>query len=231
MTESIYMDYLKEVSGNEHYKNRLLKVLFGLIEIAPLKRPKNSNGSFESHHIVPKSWKPEWNKISENRVLLSTKAHYVVHHLMWKAFTKDWKMIEAFKRMFTSQQKQRITSRVFEQLKKDWNIINSEKMIRYWSIPENKKVQSERNSGKNNGMYGQTHSKEARKKISDMRKLKGGTHFAHHSEETKQKIKEITLKQVSDKNMGCYIRCSCLICRKETNIIAFTRFHNHKSVN
>ena len=146
---------------------------------------------------------------------------------MWKAFPKDWKMIEAFKRMFTSQQKQRITSRVFEQLKKDWKIINSEKMIRYWSIPENRKVQSERNLGKNNVMFGQTHSKEVRKKISEMRILKGGTHFTPHSEETKQKIKEITLKQVSDKNMGCYIRCSCLMCHKETNIITLTRFHCH----
>lgn len=63
MIESIYLEVLSDVPGNEHYKNRLIRILCGLIEVAPEKKQRG----FHSHHIVPYSWKPEYDKISENR--------------------------------------------------------------------------------------------------------------------------------------------------------------------
>lgn len=116
MPKTIYINFLVEhPNSNPHYLNRLIKLLNHFISIEPSKKTKG----FESHHIVPKakSWKPEWDKVSDNHLKVPVKAHYVIHHLMWKAFPKDYAMSVAFHKMTHGQQKQRITSKIFEILK------------------------------------------------------------------------------------------------------------------
>lgn len=105
-----YVKYLSEQSDtNSHYLNRLIKLLSHFV----LNEPNIG----ESHHIIPKSWKPEWHHEKENRVLLSPKAHYVIHHLMWKAFPNDVKMTQAF--WFMSAMRATVTARVYDIVKKE----------------------------------------------------------------------------------------------------------------
>ena len=113
MPKSIYVQFLLEQpNSNPHHLNRLVKVLNHFISIEPDNKPKG----FESHHIVPKSWKPEWKKVKDNLLKVPVKAHYVIHHLMWKAFPKDYAMIEAFQQMRTRLD-EKISSKVFEILR------------------------------------------------------------------------------------------------------------------
>ena len=82
----------EQPNSNPHYLNRLIKLLNHFISIEP---PKKTKG-YESHHIVPKSWKPEWKKIKDTLLKVPAKAHYVIHHLMWKAFPSDCAMQRSF---------------------------------------------------------------------------------------------------------------------------------------
>ena len=82
----------EQPNSNPHFLNRLIKLLNHFISIEPPKKIKD----FESHHIVPKSWKPEWDKVPENHLKVPAKAHYIIHHLMWKAFPKNHQMKWAF---------------------------------------------------------------------------------------------------------------------------------------
>jgi hypothetical protein len=118
MPKSIYVQFLLErPNSNPHYLNRLVKILTHFISIEPLKKTRG----YEDHHIVPKakSWKPEWDKVSDNHLKVPVKAHYVIHHLLWKAFPKDYAMTVAFHKMTHGQQKQKITSKIFEILKSE----------------------------------------------------------------------------------------------------------------
>lgn len=83
----------------------------------------NLNG-YECHHIVPKSWKPEWKNEFYNLLKVPVKAHYVIHHLMWKAFPDDHFMKLSFWLTCHGQQKQRITIKVYKSVKN--NLINNE---------------------------------------------------------------------------------------------------------
>ena len=80
MLKSIYVQYLSEQPNVEHYLNRLIKVLNHFIAIEPADKP---NG-YECHHIIPKSWNPEWEKEPDNILKVPAKAHYIIHHLIWK---------------------------------------------------------------------------------------------------------------------------------------------------
>ena len=116
MPKSIYLDYLvKQPNSNLHYLNRLIKVLIHFISIEPFINSR----IYEDHHIVPESWMPEWDKISENHLKVPTKAHYVIHHLMYKAFPKDHSMQYAFWGIY-NRLKQKITAKVYEGLKLDF---------------------------------------------------------------------------------------------------------------
>ena len=113
MPKSIYVQHLiEQPDSNPHYLNRLINLLNHFISIEPEDKPKG----FESHHIVPESWKPEWKKVKDDLLKVPAKAHYVIHHLMWKAFPKDYAMIEAFRQM-SYRLDEKITSKVFEILK------------------------------------------------------------------------------------------------------------------
>lgn len=121
MPKSIYVRHLAEQpNSNSHYLNRLIKVLNHFISI----EPEDKHRGYECHHIVPKSWKPEWKKVKDNLLKVSVKAHYVIHHLMWKAFPDDNKMQRSFWFTCHGQQKQRITAKVYEKVKN--NIMTEE---------------------------------------------------------------------------------------------------------
>lgn len=121
MPKTIYVQFLSEQPNtNIHYLNRIVKLLNHFISIEPSKKSKG----FECHHIVPKSWKPEWIKEPNNLLKVPIKAHYIIHHLMWKAFPSDRAMIRAFYSMSHTQQKQRITVKVYKILKS--NLSHSE---------------------------------------------------------------------------------------------------------
>jgi len=108
---------LEQPNSNTHHLNRLIKILNHFISIEPPKKIKG----YESHHIVPRSWKPECEFEKDNLLRVPAKAHYVIHHLLWKAFPKDYSMTEAFHQMSHRQQKQRITAKVYEILRLEFS--------------------------------------------------------------------------------------------------------------
>ena len=112
MPKSIYVQFLSEQpNSNPHFLNRLVKLLNHFILIEP---PKKTKG-YESHHIVPKSWKPEWKDEKDNLLKITVKAHYVLHHLMWKAFPDSISMTRAF--WLICHRKLKITAKTYEKLK------------------------------------------------------------------------------------------------------------------
>jgi hypothetical protein len=113
MPKHIYVQFLLEQpNASIHYLSRLVKVLNHFISIEPPKRTKG----YESHHIVPKSWKPEWSKEPDNLLKVPAKAHYIIHHLMYKAFPKNHQLQHAYWQI-SNRLKQKITAKVYENLK------------------------------------------------------------------------------------------------------------------
>ena len=118
MPKSIYVDFLVEhPNASIHYLNRLVKFLNHFISIEPEDKPRG----YECHHIVPKSWKPEWSKEPDNLLKVPAKAHYVIHHLMWKAFPSDCAMQRSFWGM-CNRLKQKITAKVYDKLKTNLSV-------------------------------------------------------------------------------------------------------------
>ena len=108
----------------------------------------------ELHHIIPKCLGGDNSK--ENTVFLTAHEHYVCHQLLTKMVdgTKQkYQMWNAFSCMLYRElpgvPRHKVTGRIFENIKK-----------------EGAKIKSIKFSGKNNPMYGKTHSREAKLKIS-----------------------------------------------------------------
>ena len=121
MPTTIYVDYLVEQpNSNPHYLNRLIKILNYFISIEPEDKPSG----FECHHIVPKSWKPEWEFETDNLLKVPAKAHYIIHHLMWKAFSDSISMSRSFWFFIGKDDKSQVTAKIYENLKK--NLSHSE---------------------------------------------------------------------------------------------------------
>jgi len=151
MPKSIYVQHLiEQPDSNPHYLNRLINLLNHFISIEPEDKPKG----FESHHIVPESWKPEWKKVKDNLLKVPVKAHYIIHHLMWKAFPDSISMQRSFWYFCNNDKKQRITARVFENAKKD--LKHSEETKQRMSISQK----------------GRTHTDETKQKMSYSAKRK-----------------------------------------------------------
>ena len=121
MPKSIYVRHLIEQPNSSiHFLNRLVKILNHFISIEP---PKKTKG-YESHHIVPRSWKPEWEFEKNNLLKVPAKAHYVIHHLMWKAFPDSISMSRSFWFFIGKDDKSQVTAKIYENLKK--NLSHSE---------------------------------------------------------------------------------------------------------
>lgn len=159
MTNSIYIQYLSEQPGIEHYLNRLIKFLNHFISIEPFNKPKG----FECHHIVPKSWKPEWEFEKDNLLKVPVKAHYVIHHLMWKAFPDDAQMIRAFWFMTGKGSYVKVSARVYETIK---DLMSKDTGDRMRGVPKTAE-QNKKNSDSNKQLYlmGLKKSTKRRKRI------------------------------------------------------------------
>ena len=118
---------------------------------------KTSTGYVEKHHIVPRSLGGDDK--DENLVSLTAREHFVCHWLLTKMVEgKDtYKMFNALNMMMFVENKwherYKVNSRTFERLKIQ---ISEQKSIKF--------------SGEGNAMYGKTHSKAARLKISQTHK-------------------------------------------------------------
>jgi hypothetical protein len=113
----IYEDHI-----NDYFlKNKYSKWYFSIINNAlSCNRKKSKNVYFEAHHILPAAAFPEYKRFSLNRwnkVLLTSKEHYIVHLLL--PFTTDnkshkAKYLKAFKIIcFNSKNQQRYTSKMY----------------------------------------------------------------------------------------------------------------------
>ena len=112
------------------------------------------DGYTEKHHIIPKSL--GGTDLTENLVILTAREHFICHWLLTKMVSNkkhQYQMWNAFSCMLyrerPGQTRYKVTSKIFENIKKEGSKIKSWKM-----------------SGEKNPMFGNTHSKEAKLKIS-----------------------------------------------------------------
>ena len=134
------------------------------------------SGYTERHHVIPESLGGTNGK--DNLVDLTAQEHFVCHWLLTKIYPigeEHWKMLNALRMMRAENPKQqrydtKITGRVYAKLKEEYSILQS---IRY--------------SGNGNGMYGKSHTKEAKQKIS---KANTGENNGAKQESARQKIAE-----------------------------------------
>ena len=208
----------EQPNSNPHYLNRLIKLLNHFISIEPPKKIKG----YERHHIIPKSWKPEWDKISENHLKIPIKAHYVIHHLMWKAFPKNYAMMNAFIRI-RYRLGNRLTLKTFKILRLEFNIYQSAKV---------RKTNSQRIENGTHNFLGSENNKS---------RIANGSHNFLNGEFQKQ----TSLKRIADSShnfLGPYnnkkqldngthpsqIKKTCPHCNKTCSLNMFGRWHGVK---
>lgn len=167
-------------------------------------REKNQKNYYERHHIIPKCFGGRNTK--DNLVLLTAKEHYIAHRLLVEVQVpgtkKYYQMLNAFS-FFAAKSKKhkrvKISSRYYQNVKhlladKKRGVPRSEKTKskiretkkknpRVFS-EEDKLAASERMKGKNNPMYGKTHTKEVKKLL---RKIKLGKKNPTVSESNKKR--------------------------------------------
>jgi NUMOD3 motif len=130
----------------------------------------------ESHHIIPRSL--GGNNLPENITKLTAREHFICHWLLTKIHSEGeahWKMLNAIRIMRAENKNQqrysnRITARVYSNLKEEYS-----------------KLQSERNKGEGNGMFGKSQTEKAKSMIS-----KANTGRVQPLEEKLNQIKAIT---------------------------------------
>lgn len=164
MPKSIYIQYLSEYpNANPHYLNRLIKILIYFSSIEPKDKPFD----YESHHIVPKSWKPEWKNEKDNLLKVSYRVHYLIHYLMWRSFPKDSKMMLSFWKM-NNQKTKKILSKLYDQSKIAFIKNHPNKTAEAREKAREKTLNQFLKNG--HPSIGLHHTNEARLKISNARK-------------------------------------------------------------
>ena len=109
----------------------------------------------ESHHIIPRSL--GGNNLPKNITKLTAREHFICHWLLTKIHREGeahWKMLNAIRIMRAENKNQqrysnRITARVYSNLKEEYS-----------------KLQSEKNKGAGNGMFGKSQTEKAKAMIS-----------------------------------------------------------------
>jgi hypothetical protein len=147
---------------------------------------RNLNCYTELHHIQPRSL--GGSDTPDNLVNLTAREHFVCHWLLVKMTTGEnrHKMLNALRMMRAGNANHqryntKITSRVYAKIKEEYALLQSIKF-----------------TGKGNGFYGKSHTKEACKKISEANK--GRIQPADEKEKQKAawaKRKQLGLKRKS----------------------------------
>lgn len=99
-------------------------------------RRKGNGTYYESHHILPRSLFPAWDKEKRNRALLTAKEHYFVHHILIKIYPGS-EMANAFYRMSHISRYNKyfnISMREFQKIREDSYVFSK------GNIPWNKGV-------------------------------------------------------------------------------------------
>lgn len=134
-------------------------------QIIENRRANPYDGYVERHHIIPKSMGGSNSK--DNIVALTAREHFICHWLLTKMTDSRGMRLALLTMCRTSgnQERYKISSRRFQKIREQASIALT---------------------GANNPMYGKTHSKEARERISEA--AKGISR--PHTDEAKQKISE-----------------------------------------
>jgi len=171
--------------------NKYTRIYYAIVNNAKARNPLTCYT--ERHHVIPRSL--GGNNAKSNLVDLTAREHFICHWLLTK-------MIEgkAKKKMWLALSKMLS----FSSTHKDNRYVPASRV--YQRVREQCSLMA---SGKNNHMYGKTHSKEIRKKISDkVRASYARNPIREHSEETKLKISKANkgLKRSEQFRKECTIR-------------------------
>jgi hypothetical protein len=137
---------------------------------------KSREPGLERHHIFPRSL--GGTDDLSNITFITPREHFVCHWLLTKIYPngeEHWKMLNALRMMRAENSNQKrystkITSRVYAKLKEKYSLL-----------------QSQKNKGKGNGMFGKSHTNEAKEKIS---KANQGDNNGSRTEEARKKISQ-----------------------------------------
>lgn len=142
---------------------------------------KKLGNYYEAHHIIPKC-KGGKNSI-DNIVLLTAREHFLAHWLLWLIY-RDRQTALGFHKMLSSNNKQkRITSaKGYEEAREAYRITNIGNTYGKGSKgnvgKKHSKEQNENHAktmkGENNPFFNKHHTKESKKIISDLAKLRKG---------------------------------------------------------
>lgn len=144
MTQLLFIHRLRTIENRGRVETEKLEELIDYLSY----RISNTDG--HKHHILPKSWFPEYIKDTNNLIELLPEEHLYAHKLYKLAFPEDPAMFFAFDRMIKS-------GKLFgyDVSEEELNLHFSEYAVM--------------NSGENNSFYGKHHSPETIAKILNTR--------------------------------------------------------------
>jgi NUMOD3 motif len=206
--------------------NKYTNIYFNIITSAHTR--DTLTGYTERHHIIPKSLGGTNKK--DNLVVLSAREHFICHWLLTKMVEGDdlRKMKHAIWRMLVQgrdfQIRYKPNSHTYDSLRKKYGSLRKGITTPDEVKQKISKANKGRLAGKNNPMYGNTHTAESRKKISE--KAQGRTPWnlgVTHTDEVKQKMSVLALQRT---------KYNCEYCGVECVKCNYTRWHgaNCKSI-
>lgn len=116
-TTSIYTS-LASIPHNPHFLNRYFRFISNYLDQVRIP------GATENHHILPKSMFPDnanLNLNKWNKVVLTTRQHFIAHWLLWKAYPQTNMRVAFYRMTHCKSYSEKITSRVFNNLRKQAN--------------------------------------------------------------------------------------------------------------
>ena len=190
--------------------NKYTNIYFNIIKSAQIR--DLLSGYSEKHHIIPKSLGGSNKK--DNLVMLTAREHFICHWLLTKMVEGDdlRKMKHAIWRMLVQgrdfQIRYKPNSHTYDSLRKKYGSLRKGITTPDEVKQKISKANKGRLAGKNNPMYGTTHTAEARKKISE--KAQGRTPWnlgVTHTDEVKQKMSTLALQRTKYKCEHCGVEC------------------------
>jgi hypothetical protein len=154
---------------------------------------------YENHHILPKCLGGSNEK--ENLVLLTSKEHFICHKLLTFIYPNNMSIARAFHFLVHGNNSYNKSGRDYQYVRELLSMTKLSKKTRdLYDSNEFKLKMSIITSGKNNGMYGKTHSKESIEKIKEKRKFQiNPMQGKKHSDESKKKMSATKIQNASVK--------------------------------